>query len=79
MSAYSIHLLRHLRFTIGQNIHALRTKRCMSLQKLSGLSGISVVTLDAYELGKYEIGLREILQIACALEADVRDVVKQPL
>ena len=67
---YSTHLLRHLRFTIGQNIHRRRAEQKMPLKKLSRLSGVSELLLDHYELGKNEISLDELLKIAWALNVD---------
>jgi len=72
---YSTHLLRHLRRTIGFNIHRLRTQRKMPLGVLSTLSGISRDKLDCYELGKHEIALDHMLKIACILDAEVRDLL----
>lgn len=37
---YSTHLLRHLRFTIGQNIHRRRAEQKMPLKKLARLSDV---------------------------------------
>lgn len=68
---YSTHLLRHLRFTIGQNIHQHRAKQKMPLKKLARLSGVSEQLLDHYELGKNEIGLDELLKIACVFDIKV--------
>lgn len=64
---YSTHLLRHIRWTIGQNIHAARLKQQMPLKKLARLSGVPEGKLDQYELGKNEITLEEILKVACAV------------
>ncbi len=75
MPAYSTHFFRHLRFTVGWNIHALRAKHRMPLHKLAAITGISETMLDAYELGKYEIGLRELLKISCALKAEASDML----
>jgi transcriptional regulator with XRE-family HTH domain len=72
---YSSHLLRHLRFTIGQNIHAARLKQKMTLKKLSHLSGVPEDKLDQYELGKNEIRLDQLLKIACSLEMRVRELM----
>jgi len=72
---YSTHLLRHLRFTIGQNIQRRRVQKKLSLQKLSRLSGVSEQLIDHYELGKSEIGLREMLRIACILEIKTEDLL----
>jgi transcriptional regulator with XRE-family HTH domain len=68
---YSTHLLRHLRFTLGQNIHFLRSKQKLPLRKLSRLTGLSEKLLDHYELGKNEIQLDGLLKIACALESNI--------
>ncbi|MCD6034637.1 MAG: Helix-turn-helix domain [Rickettsiales bacterium] len=72
---YTTHLLRHLRFTIGQNIHHHRSKQKLPLQKLAKLTGISGPLLDHYELGKNEIGLDELLKIACVLKVKVQELV----
>lgn len=73
---YSAHLLRHLRFTIGQNIHRRRSKQKLPLKKLAKLTGVSELLLDHYELGKNEIGLDELLKIACALGIDVQELMQ---
>ena len=72
---YSTHLLPHWRFTIGQNIHRYRAQQKMPLKKLARLSGVSEHLIDHYELGKNEIGLDELLKIACALEVEVRELL----
>ncbi len=72
---YSTHLLRHLRFTIGQNIHRHRSKQKLPLRKLAKLTGVSELLLDHYELGKNEIALDEILKIACALGVPVSELM----
>lgn len=72
---YSTHLLRHLRFTIGQNIHRRRAQQKLPLRKLARLTGVSEALLDHYELGKNEISLDELLKIACALEVEMRELV----
>jgi transcriptional regulator with XRE-family HTH domain len=72
---YSTHLLRHLRFTIGQNIHRHRSKQKLPLRKLSRLTGVPELLLDHYELGKKEIRLDEMLKIACALGIEIRELI----
>lgn len=72
---YSTHLLRHLRFTIGQNIHNLRVRKKLSLRKLSRLTNIAEPLLDHYEIGKNEISLDELLKIACVLGANVEELI----
>ncbi len=72
---YSTHLLRHLRRTIGFNIHRLRTQRKIPLSVLATLSGLSRDKLDYYELGKGDIALDHMLKIACILDAEVRDLL----
>jgi transcriptional regulator with XRE-family HTH domain len=64
---YHYKLLRHLRLTIGQDIHNARIKQKITLRKLSQRSGIPEHLLDQYELGKNDITLEEWLKIACAL------------
>lgn len=72
---YSTHLLRHLRFTIGQNIHRRRAQQKLPLRKLARLTGVPERLLDHYELGKNEIGLDELLKIACALEIEIKELI----
>jgi len=69
---YSTQLLRHLRFTIGQNIHRRRAEQKMPLKKLAKLSGVPEHLLDHYELGKNEIALEHLLRVACVLDADLK-------
>lgn len=66
--AYTSDLVRNLRSTIGYNIHRLRAERKLTLSHLSSLTGVSVLLLDHYELGKNEIRLDEMLKIACAMK-----------
>lgn len=73
---YSTHLLRHLRLTIGRNIHQRRRERKLTLRKLAKLTGISEGLLDQYELGKDEIRLDALLKIACALRVPVAELVQ---
>ena len=73
---YSTHLLRHLRQTIGQNIHHLRVQKKLTLTKLARATGISEHLLDHYELGKNDINLMVLLKIACALEVEVSELMQ---
>ena len=68
---YSTHLLRHLRRTIGHNIHHWRAHKKLPLSKLASTTGISESMLDRYELGKHEIDVMALLKIACALGVEV--------
>ena len=72
---YSIHLTRHLRFVIGENIHHYRARQKMTLRKLFCLTGIPEWLLDHYELGKNDMGLLELHRIACALNVDIRELL----
>lgn len=73
---YSTHLLRHLRLTIGRNIHQRRSVRKLTLRKLAKLTGISEGLLDHYELGKSEIALDALLKIACVLRVPVAELMQ---
>ena len=73
--AYSLHLLRHLRETIGRNIHHYRFKHKMPLPKLARLAGVPQDRLDHFEMGKGAIGTEELLRIACALRVNVGQLV----
>lgn len=70
---YTTQLLRYVRLTIGQNIRAARTEQKMTLRKLSRLSGVPEHKLDQYELGKNEIGLEELVRVACVLDLNVME------
>ena len=69
---YTTHLLRHLRATIGHNIHHHRAKQKLTLTKLARLSQLPAHKLDHYELGKGEIKLDELLKVACILGVEVK-------
>lgn len=73
---YSTRLLRHLRLTIGRNIHQRRCERRLTLRKLSRLTGIPERLLDHYELGKNEIALNEMLKVACALRVSMTELMR---
>lgn len=73
---YTTHLLRHLRQLIGQNIHRARARRQMPLHKLALATGVPVLKLDHYELGKSEIPFDHALRIACALDVSVDALLK---
>lgn len=72
---YSTHLLRHVRYGIGQNIHRLRLQQKLTLIKLSRITGISPHLLDHYELGKNDTNLMALLKIACALEVEIKELM----
>lgn len=60
-------LYRDQRRLIGANIHRFRKQKRMTLETLRRASGLSVTTLDCYELGKGNIALFDIVRIAAAL------------
>lgn len=72
---YSTQLLRHLRSTIGRNIHRERSEQKIPLRKLAKLTGVPELLLDHYELGKNEISLDALLRIACALDVELSGLV----
>lgn len=73
---YNTHLLRHLRFIIGRNIHKERVKQKLTLRKLAKITEIPESLLDHYELGKNDISLLELLKITCALQTDISKMIK---
>lgn len=75
MHPYSVHLLRHLRFTIGQNIHRHRHEQNLPLEQLASLASIPEDILTRYEHGKNEIRLSELLRIACALKVEMGELL----
>jgi transcriptional regulator with XRE-family HTH domain len=72
---YSTHLLRHLRFTIGQNIQRQRVQNKWPLRKLARLACIDEYRLDQFELGKNEIHLNELFRIACVLKVEIAQLM----
>lgn len=75
MTIYTTHLLRHLRATIGRNIHSARASRKITLKKMSKRTGIPEHSLDHYELGKGEIPLDQLIKIACVLDLKAWDLM----
>jgi transcriptional regulator with XRE-family HTH domain len=73
--SYTSDLIRKLRSTIGYNIHRLRADRKLTLSHLSSLTGVPVLLLDHYELGKNEIRLDEMLKIACAMKVRFEELL----
>ena len=65
---------REIRKNIGQNIHNIRKKKRMTLKKLSH---ISVNLLDRYEIGKNQIGLNSLMNIANALKVSMREFLNR--
>jgi len=72
---YSVHQLRHLRFIIGRNIRFQRDCKELTVQQLAQESGISEDRLNAFERGKNDIRLIDLLKIACVLELEVFELV----
>ncbi|MGE4351343.1 MAG: helix-turn-helix domain-containing protein [Bdellovibrionales bacterium] len=68
---YTRQLLRHLRRAIGRNMHEFRLKKRMTLERLSQTTGVPCNRLDQYEMGKNEVCLTHLVQIACALDVDL--------
>lgn len=73
---YSIHLLRHLRATIGYNLNRQRQRQRLRMAKLARLSGVSAERIDLFELGKSAITLDELFKLACALDISVMDLLE---
>lgn len=61
--------LQQLRTRLGRNLHALRQRRAMSLEKLARLSGIPANRIDRIEIGGGEMSLHDIARLAYALRA----------
>lgn len=55
---------KDLRRRIGRNIHAIRTRKQITLEKLSRLSGFSADTIDRLELGKDEVNVWHLMKLA---------------
>ncbi len=75
-NTYTIHLLRHYRHKIGDNIHRIRARLKMPLHKLAQISDVAIENLDHYEIGKSEISFDHILKIACALGVEIEVLLK---
>ena len=63
--------VRELRQIIGARIHYLRVQKRETLHHLSLITGISSNKIDQYELGKNEISIEALLQLACGLDLEV--------
>lgn len=71
---YSTHFLRHVRFTIGQNIRAARDKQKMTLRHLSRKSGVPEFKIDQFELGKNNISVEEMVRLGCVLGVRAEEI-----
>jgi transcriptional regulator with XRE-family HTH domain len=72
------HIVRNLRLTIGQNIHALRRKDGITLKKLALTSHLSPDIIDRVELGKGEIDLIHVARLALVLQTDILSLLIPP-
>ena len=63
--------VRELRQRIGARIHFLRIQKRETLHHLSHLTSISSDKIDQYELGKNEISIEALVQLAFALDVGV--------
>lgn len=63
--------VRELRQRIGARIHFLRIQKRETLHHLSHLTSISSDKIDQYELGKNEISIEALVQLAFALDVEV--------
>ena len=68
--------LRQLRRTIGKNIHDMRIRKKLTLDKLSRRTNISSQKLDRFEIGKHELCLNHLVTIAAALHVNVSDLIQ---
>lgn len=68
---------RDLRERIGRNLLRLRRNRRMTLKQLSRRTGLGILLLDHFELGKNDIELRQLLMIARVLGADWRALLEE--
>ena len=68
--------LRNLRKRIGSNIHTIRVRKKLTLKKLSRLSGISIVILDNYEMGKREISMPILIKIKNVLKVSIKMLIE---
>lgn len=60
--------IRAIRKTIGANMQAVRMKKKITLQRCARITGISIATLDKYEMGKGELNIPALVKIAGVLE-----------
>lgn len=70
--------VRALRRRIGHNIHSLRATRRLTLRKCADLSGLSIDTLDRFEIGGGEINLDHLVMLSQALNTDISQFIKTP-
>jgi transcriptional regulator with XRE-family HTH domain len=64
---------------IGQNIHNIRKSKNLTLKKLSEISHVRINLLDQYEIGKNQIRIEMIAQIAKSLDTTLRDLMLNDL
>ncbi len=69
--------VRETRWRIGANIHALRLRHGLTLEKLSRLTHLAPDTIDRLEMGKGEIRLHHLARLSGALRTDIETLVEQ--
>ena len=60
---------------IGMKLKLMRTERRMTSAAVCELAGIKAPTLTAIENGYYNVGIRQITEVAAALDAHI-EIVK---
>ncbi len=70
--------VRETRRQVGANIHTLRLRRGLTLEKLSRLARLAPDTIDRLEMGKGEIGLEHLARLSGALDADIAVLLENP-
>lgn len=73
---YTRHFLHHIRRTLGLNIYRLRVKKGLPLHRLATLTGISSQKIDSYEIGKNQLCFEHLVQIACALNVPIENLLR---
>lgn len=63
--------LRAFRKSIGANIHTLRAKRRLTLEKFAEQLNMHPALIDRYELGIGQVSLEFISRAAAALEVEI--------
>lgn len=62
---------------IGHNIHNARLHRNYTLKKLSRLTGLNIITIDKYEMGRTHFNIKDLMKISLALEIKLEKLIKQ--
>jgi transcriptional regulator with XRE-family HTH domain len=64
------------RILFGKRVREIRLKRKWSQEKLAEESGLHTTYISGIERGKRNVGMENVVKLACALKVDVGQLFK---